>query len=115
MKQCKKCHEWKDESQFYVAKTAAYVFTEGRCKACKNRAKNRPVKNRPEKTGIKRCQCCHEFKALAEFHVAKQGRKTICRICIGKMEKRATDPMKDFDPMLQRFCLARPPIRMTDL
>lgn len=79
MKECRKCKEEKDLSEFHRHKARKDGRTEV-CKKCRCTAKQKPI----EKEGFKICYHCKEEKELTLFNKQCDGRKGVasrCKIC----------------------------------
>ena len=90
MKQCSKCKEWKDESEFYKHIRNKNGLT-ARCKICHNLACKQPKKIKIVIEGKKQCPQCKEFKNYEDFHKdksTKYGLVSRCKVCVSKLRKK---------------------------
>lgn len=99
MKICKNCKEEKSLLEFSVCKSNPDGYYH-LCKHCKNKKRNKGIKDVRLNLLEKECLKCGETKPIENFsfvNIEKQWRQSYCRTCINKayQEKRKLNPRKE--------------------
>lgn len=103
MKQCAKCHLWKDESEFYAAKgTKDNLRTD--CKECKKKAHKQRYVKQPEKVKAAARKYYHENSKKMQATVARYRQNNPLKIEAQAIVRKAVG-VGDLPPVTNLPCV----------